>query len=76
MSIIAEIIAGRPSPTGRAAADDAIARVPGTAVDPVCGMDVAVVESSLHLDDDGGRVWFCGSGCLRAFAADPSSYAR
>ena len=76
LSIIAEIIAGRPSPTGRAAADDAIARVPGTAVDPVCGMDVAVVESSLHLDDDGGRVWFCGSGCLRAFAADPSSYAR
>ncbi|MDQ1674432.1 MAG: hypothetical protein QOC98_2994, partial [Frankiaceae bacterium] len=33
----------------------------------------------LHLDvaDEIGvvvRHWFCGSGCLRAFAADPSAY--
>jgi YHS domain-containing protein len=34
-----------------------------------------MVESSLHLDHDGERTWFCGSGCLRAFAADPSAYA-
>jgi xanthine dehydrogenase accessory factor len=38
-------------------------------------MTVATVESSLHLDHDGRRVWFCGSGCLRAFAADPNEYA-
>jgi hypothetical protein len=37
-------------------------------------MSVATVESSLHLDHDDGRVWFCGSGCLRAFAADPAAY--
>jgi xanthine dehydrogenase accessory factor len=47
---------------------------PGTAVDPVCGMTVATVETSLHLDHEGTRYWFCGSGCLRAFAADPSVY--
>ena len=38
-------------------------------------MTVATVDSSLHLDHDGTRCWFCGSGCLRAFAADPAAYA-
>ena len=47
-----------------------------TAIDPVCGMTVATVEASLHLDHDGARYWFCGSGCLRAFAADPGAYVR
>jgi xanthine dehydrogenase accessory factor len=47
---------------------------PGTALDPVCGMTVATVDTSLHLDHEGTRYWFCGSGCLRAFAADPSAY--
>ncbi|GAB2759099.1 XdhC family protein [Nocardioides pakistanensis] len=47
---------------------------PGTALDPVCGMSVATVETSLHLDHEGERYWFCGSGCLRAFAADPGGY--
>lgn len=37
-------------------------------------MSVAAVEASLHLDHDGARYYFCGSGCLRAFAADPASY--
>ena len=51
--------------------------VPGdNVIDPVCGMTVAVVESSLHLDHDGTRAWFCGSGCLRAFAADPAAYTQ
>jgi xanthine dehydrogenase accessory factor len=47
---------------------------PGTAIDPVCGMSVATVETSLHLDHEGTRFWFCGSGCLRAFAAEPTAY--
>lgn len=73
LSILAEIVASRPQPSGRplpvAAADTM-----ETATDLVCGMTVATVESSLHLDHDGTRFWFCGSGCLRAFAADPSAY--
>jgi xanthine dehydrogenase accessory factor len=44
------------------------------AIDPVCGMTVATVETSLHLDHAGVRHWFCGRGCLRAFASDPSAY--
>jgi xanthine dehydrogenase accessory factor len=73
LSIMSEIVSLRPRPSGRPVTETEPAN--GTAVDPVCGMTVATVESSLHLDHDGRRVWFCGSGCLRAFAADPNEYA-
>jgi len=73
LSIMSEIVSLRPRPSGRPVAEDA--PVTGTAIDPVCGMSVVTVESSLHLDHEGQRVWFCGSGCLRAFAADPEAYA-
>jgi len=43
-----------------------------TETDPVCGMTVAAVETSLHLDRGGTRFYFCGPGCLRAFSANPS----
>ena len=46
------------------------APAPATAVDPVCGMTVEASDASPHLDHEGRRVWFCGEGCLRAFAAD------
>jgi xanthine dehydrogenase accessory factor len=72
LSIMSEIVSLRPRPSGRPVTESE--PVSGTAIDPVCGMTVATVESSLHLDHDGTRVWFCGSGCLRAFAADPSAY--
>ncbi len=47
-----------------------------TAVDPVCGMTVVAVETSLHLDHEGRRWFFCGPGCLRAFATHPAGYAE
>ena len=72
LSIMSEIVSLRPRPSGRPVSETE--PVTGTAIDPVCGMTVATVESSLHLDHDGWRVWFCGSGCLRAFAAEPSAY--
>jgi xanthine dehydrogenase accessory factor len=74
LSILAEIVASRPRPTGRPV-EESTTPARTTAIDPVCSMTVAAVESSLHLDHDGTRVYFCGSGCLRAFAADPASYA-
>jgi xanthine dehydrogenase accessory factor len=46
----------------------------GTGTDPVCGMSVVRELSSLHLEHHGELVWFCGSGCKKAFAADPASY--
>jgi len=72
LSIMSEIVSLRPKPSGRSLPD--ATEPSGTATDPVCGMTVATVEASLHLDHSGGRRWFCGSGCLRAFASDPEAY--
>ncbi len=85
LSILAEIIASRPAatadpsdrdglPTDGAADSEQVGR-PLTAIDPVCGMTVAAVDSSLHLDHDGTRYYFCGPGCLAAFAADRAGSA-
>ena len=52
----------------------ALGRRPDVESDLVCGMSVVADEESLHLDHAGHRYWFCGSGCLRAFAADPAAY--
>ena len=78
LSILAEIVASRPRPSGRGLEGgesvDAVAAAVETAIDPVCGMSVAMVETSLHFDHGSVRTWFCGSGCLRAFAANPDAY--
>ena len=34
-----------------------------TAIDPVCGMAVAAVEQTPHVDHEGRRVYFCCDGC-------------
>jgi xanthine dehydrogenase accessory factor len=73
--VLAEVVAERRRPSGRpVGAPEEPAAEPASATDPVCGMSVAAVDASLHLDHDGTRFWFCGTGCLRAFAADPPSY--
>jgi xanthine dehydrogenase accessory factor len=79
LSILAEIVATRrssthheheqqPSPGAAAVAEPALAR------DPVCGMSVLAVESSLHLDTPAGRVYFCGTGCRSAYRDNPAAY--
>jgi xanthine dehydrogenase accessory factor len=73
LSILAEIISTRPRQSGRPVGEDTPASTE-SAIDPVCGMSVAMVDASLHLDHEGHRHWFCGTGCLRAFAADPRAY--
>jgi xanthine dehydrogenase accessory factor len=45
-----------------------------TAIDPVCGMTVAAVAASLHVEEDGLTTWFCSEGCKRDFEADPARY--
>ena len=61
--------------TRRAEARAEPAPDPATAIDPVCGMSVAMVPSSLSADVDGTTVWFCGPGCRTAYLADPAAYA-
>jgi xanthine dehydrogenase accessory factor len=73
LSILAEIISTRPRHSGRPVGEG-IPTSTESATDPVCGMSVVMVDASLHLDHEGHRHWFCGSGCLRAFAADPAAY--
>ncbi|MDQ3946835.1 MAG: XdhC family protein [Actinomycetota bacterium] len=76
LSILAEIVALRPRPSATTLPEEEThASGTTTAHDPVCGMAVAVSQASLHLDHEENRYWFCGSGCLRAFAADPAAYA-
>jgi len=41
-----------------------------SAVDPVCGMSVAVSEATLSLEIGGERVFFCGAGCREAYARE------
>ena len=72
VSILAELVSLRPRPAPPAA--PAGAPTDTVAVDPVCGMTVAAVDSSLHADVAGRRWWFCGSGCREAFVADPGAF--
>jgi xanthine dehydrogenase accessory factor len=44
-------------------------RVPETAVDPICGMIVAVEGAAHTLEHEGTTYYFCGPGCLRKFEA-------
>ncbi|QMU77863.1 YHS domain-containing protein [Streptacidiphilus sp. PB12-B1b] len=49
---------------------------PVTAVDPVCGMSVAVVLDTPSTDAGGARQWFCSPGCRDRYAQDPARYAE
>ena len=78
LSILAQLVQERATAKAHAQAGVGPAPAtpqPKTATDPVCGMSVPAVESSLHLEHEGELVWFCGSGCLRAFASNASAYA-
>jgi xanthine dehydrogenase accessory factor len=74
LSILAEIVSLRPRPSGGATPPRASGAAPALAADPVCGMAVVADDAALHLDHGDARYWFCGTGCLRAFAADPGAY--
>jgi xanthine dehydrogenase accessory factor len=59
LSILAEMVASRAAPP------------PATepaAVDPVCGMTVAIAPGAPSVERDGGTFWFCCEHCRAAFA--------
>lgn len=75
LSILAEIIERRPRTPGLPAAQPAgPPQSATTAIDPVCGMEVAVTATALRLDHAGQSWYFCGSGCRVAFADAPERY--
>ncbi|MCU4186570.1 XdhC family protein [Acidiferrimicrobium sp. IK] len=75
LSILAEIVASRPRQPRPGPPMPAVA----TEIDPVCGMTVVAAGSSLHSEvptAEGAMrtVWFCGTGCQKAFLADPDAW--
>jgi xanthine dehydrogenase accessory factor len=85
LAVLAEVVAER----NRRAADAEVgqhcepdtdaaeAATPATAVDPVCGMTVAVTATAISATAaDGTTVWFCGPGCRDAFLAEQDGRDR
>ncbi len=71
LSILAEIVAGRPR---QARAGHPLVVDLCTGTDPVCGMTVAAGGETLYTELGDRTVWFCGPGCQKAFLADPGAY--
>ncbi len=71
LAILAEAVASRGEAPGPAVdAEEAEEAAAKTVVDPTCGMEVAVSETTVHLDSGGQRFYFCCEGCRDAFAAE------
>lgn len=43
-------------------------------MDPVCGMEVEVKESTPTTSINGKDYFFCCTGCLKSFEKDPTKY--
>jgi uncharacterized protein (TIGR00725 family) len=52
-----------------------VAPLPGTARDPVCGMQVALGAAAARRTLDGQVYAFCSTGCVERFDADPLQFA-
>ncbi len=49
---------------------------PHEAIDPVCGMTVAIAHGHHLLEYNGQRYYFCAAGCKRSFEKDPKAYLK
>lgn len=67
VAVLAELVAWRHS---RAI----VPSVPQLAVDPVCGMEVAVGAAKEIAVHEGQTFYFCASGCRSRFEAEPGRY--
>ena len=80
LSILAEIVKAHPDGTRMAAAAAADAPpatappAPASAVDPVCGMSVAVASARHTAELDGVTYYFCCAGCRGKFLDAPAAY--
>jgi xanthine dehydrogenase accessory factor len=72
VSILAEIIQLHRSE--KLADQSPPAAAPAEALDPVCGMTVAVATSRYHSEHSGRTIYFCAPGCKARFDADPARY--
>ena len=70
LSVLAEVVATRARPD-----TPAVAAAPVSAVDPVCGMTVALTPTTPRAEVDGTAQHFCCEPCRAAYVADPARYA-
>ena len=75
VAILAELVAWRHTRPGSAAELVAAAEVT-EAVDPVCGMTVAVAGASETAAWGATTYYFCGPGCRTRFERDPESHLK
>jgi xanthine dehydrogenase accessory factor len=67
VAVLAELVAWRHDrPT--------VPSTPALAVDPVCGMEVAIVPTAEQAGHADHIYYFCSAGCRSRFAAEPSRY--
>ena len=76
LSVLAKVVSVRRGRADPAGADAAKAEPRSTsssssslAIDPICGMTVAAVESTPSVQRDGETVYFCSEGCKATFEA-------
>ena len=46
----------------------------GSAIDPVCGMQVQTANAPAHIRHEGATFWFCSDGCRERFEAAPARF--
>lgn len=73
LSILAEVVVTRTDPVPVASGGSPVA--PTSALDPVCGMTVAVSDEVPQAEVAGVVRYFCCEPCRAAYVADPERYA-
>jgi len=77
LSIMAQMVERRrtgPDARAEKAPPAVVPDQPREAIDPVCGMTVAIAGARHTADVEGRRYYFCCAGCRTTFLADPSRY--
>ncbi len=79
LSIMAQMVerrrrAGTHARKAKAQSPASVPDQPREAIDPVCGMAVAVAGARHTADVEGRRYYFCCAGCRTTFVTDPSRY--
>jgi xanthine dehydrogenase accessory factor len=70
LSILAEIVAEARAASPRAGSPAEEAPTPvSTAVDPICGMEVAITPATISYEHDGVTEYFCCEGCRDRYVA-------
>jgi xanthine dehydrogenase accessory factor len=67
LSILARIVEVRRGKQQLTVRVVAPAATSATAIDPVCGMVVAAVDETTHIEHEGRRVYFCCDGCRESW---------